>query len=375
MLSSEAGLTYVHELHYSNGAVYRGQIKSVEKLRKERTERDIMSPSASRNSYISQSNTALLNEQDRHSSVVNKNPPTLDSTTSKEPDQKKPSTASNTFIERNEYASAGKVGERGSFGGNQPNHLMMQSPSVVSQPGTRMESVYGDEMDDGTRGVRHGFGVQVWQDGAKYKGQWQNNKAHGKGTFWHADGDFYEGEFRNDKSNGYGVFHCTDGTVYEGVWLDDIQHGAGQAHWPDGSSYIGHYMEGRRHGIGTYKWTNGNSYSGEWADNAMNGFGTYEWADGRKYEGYWSKNFMHGQGVYSWPDGRKYDGEYENDQKNGKGSFYWPDGRMYSGGWRQGKQHGEATFTAASGEKRMGIWEEGKRIGWINDFNSSQGNV
>ena len=82
---------------------------------------------------------------------------------------------------------------------------------------------------------------------------------------------------------------------------------------------------------------------------------------------------MHGQGVYSWPDGRKYDGEYENDQKNGKGSFYWPDGRMYCGGWRQGKQHGEATFTAPSGEKRMGVWQEGKRIGWVNEFNSSQG--
>lgn len=62
MLSNEAGLTYVHELHYSNGAVYRGQIKSVDKLRKERTEKDIMSASASRNSYISQSNT-LINEQ------------------------------------------------------------------------------------------------------------------------------------------------------------------------------------------------------------------------------------------------------------------------------------------------------------------------
>ena len=30
-------------------------------------------------------------------------------------------------------------------------------------------------------------------------------------------------------------------------------------------------------------------------------------------------------------------------------------------------------FTAPSGEKRMGVWEEGKRIGWVNEFNSSQG--
>ena len=29
-LSDELGLIYVHELQYSNGAVYRGQIKSIE---------------------------------------------------------------------------------------------------------------------------------------------------------------------------------------------------------------------------------------------------------------------------------------------------------------------------------------------------------
>ncbi len=51
MLSDEPDLLYVHELQYSNGAVYRGQIKSVEKLRKEREE--TLNPSASRNSYAS----------------------------------------------------------------------------------------------------------------------------------------------------------------------------------------------------------------------------------------------------------------------------------------------------------------------------------
>ena len=41
MLSDEPGLKYVHELQYSNGAVYRGQIKSVEKLRQERASEGI----------------------------------------------------------------------------------------------------------------------------------------------------------------------------------------------------------------------------------------------------------------------------------------------------------------------------------------------
>ena len=30
--------------------------------------------------------------------------------------------------------------------------------------------------------VRWGFGVQVWPDGAKYEGLWENGKANGAGT-------------------------------------------------------------------------------------------------------------------------------------------------------------------------------------------------
>jgi hypothetical protein len=36
----------------------------------------------------------------------------------------------------------------------------------------------------------------VWPDGAKYEGQWENDKANGKGTFWHVDGDIFEGKIQ-----------------------------------------------------------------------------------------------------------------------------------------------------------------------------------
>lgn len=119
-LSSEVGLVYIHELHYANGAIYKGQIKPLKKD-------DV------------QSGSFLTEEEEQ--------------------------------------------------------------------------------------GIRHGFGIQVWPDGAKYKGQWVENRAQGKGTFWHADGDLFEGEFKDDKSNGYGVYTCADKTKYEGMWTDDIQHG------------------------------------------------------------------------------------------------------------------------------------------------------
>ena len=58
-------------------------------------------------------------------------------------------------------------------------------------------------------GIRDGYGVQVWKDGAKYEGyiiviiiwsiylcligEWKNNKAEGKGKFYHVDGDIFDG--------------------------------------------------------------------------------------------------------------------------------------------------------------------------------------
>jgi hypothetical protein len=71
-------------------------------------------------------------------------------------------------------------------------------------------------------GMRHGHGVQVWPDGARYEGEWSKNQANGKGKFWHADGDIYEGDWRDDKANGYGVYIHVNGARYEGYWKNDL---------------------------------------------------------------------------------------------------------------------------------------------------------
>ena len=70
--------------------------------------------------------------------------------------------------------------------------------------------------------VRHGYGVQVWPDGAKYEGAWKNNKAHGQGVFWHVYGDKYEGDWKRDKAHGYGKYIHSNGATYEGDWRFDL---------------------------------------------------------------------------------------------------------------------------------------------------------
>jgi len=85
--------------------------------------------------------------------------------------------------------------------------------------------------------IKMGWGTQVWPDGGKYEGEWQNNRANGKGQFWHADGDVYEGNWKDDKANGYGLYQHADGARYLGEWKDDMQHGSGVETWADGSKY------------------------------------------------------------------------------------------------------------------------------------------
>ena len=107
------------------------------------------------------------------------------------------------------------------------------------------KTIYYGEWDI-DKNVRHGRGIQIWPDGAKYTGYWKDDKAEGKGKLLHADGDIYEGDWLNDKPNGYGVYTHSDGTKYEGEWENDQQSGIGKEYWPDGAIYEGQYKDGKK---------------------------------------------------------------------------------------------------------------------------------
>ncbi|OMJ82628.1 hypothetical protein SteCoe_16608 [Stentor coeruleus] len=211
---------------------------------------------------------------------------------------------------------------------------------------------------------RHGFGIQIWNDGSKYEGEWRMDKANGCGRLIHADGDVYEGRWKDDKAHGYGVYIHTDGARYEGNWENDKQHGQGAETWTDGARYEGSYKNGKKEGRGKFSWADGSMYEGEFYDNNIDGVGVYVWGDGRRYEGQWKANKMHGQGIFSWSDGRSYSGEYFDDKKHGYGVFMWPDGRKYEGQWANGKQQGKGIYTNSDGTVKEGEWKDGKRIKW-----------
>jgi len=133
-------------------------------------------------------------------------------------------------------------------------------------------SIYYGEWMKGTKN-KHGRGIQLWEDGTRYEGYFQFNKANLKGRLLHSDGDVYEGNWLNGKAEGFGVYKHIDGSVYKGNWKQDKQNGKGQENWPDNSYYKGEYFMGKKQGVGKFFWADGSMYEGEFENNLIEGKG------------------------------------------------------------------------------------------------------
>jgi len=68
------------------------------------------------------------------------------------------------------------------------------------------------KIGEGKELIRHGRGIQIWKDGAKYEGEFKNGKAEGPGIFYHANGDVYDGMFKQGKASGQGVYSHAGGS-------------------------------------------------------------------------------------------------------------------------------------------------------------------
>ena len=46
--------------------------------------------------------------------------------------------------------------------------------------------------------MKNGKGIQIWQDGKIYEGQWYDNQIQGVGRMIFENGDTYEGNFKQN---------------------------------------------------------------------------------------------------------------------------------------------------------------------------------
>ncbi|KDO35164.1 hypothetical protein SPRG_00010 [Saprolegnia parasitica CBS 223.65] len=101
-------------------------------------------------------------------------------------------------------------------------------------------------------GKRTGRGCMQWLDRAEtYDGEWLEDQQHGCGVQTWKVGKRknrehrYEGEFANGVRDGYGVFYYANGARYEGHWEDNVKHGLGLFFFEDGTIYEGEFDNDR----------------------------------------------------------------------------------------------------------------------------------
>ena len=160
-------------------------------------------------------------------------------------------------------------------------------------------------------GKREQNGVMIYKNGAKYEGEWKNDKKDGKGVFTSPHyyncrknvGMKYEGEFKDGKFEGYGITTYTNGDKYEGEWKNNKQYGHGTVSYFDGKKYSGEWKDGKFEGIGIFYLKNGEKYEGRFVNNKYNGYGKYFYIDGSYLEGIFRNDHPKGNCLLHKNDG------------------------------------------------------------------------
>mgnify|MGYP002352924332 CR=1 FL=1 len=87
-----------------------------------------------------------------------------------------------------------------------------------------------------------GRGVEMWNDGRKYDGEFKNGKKDGEGTFEWPNGNKYIGSWRNGKQHGMGVWldAAEGGVKKQGEWVNGKR-----ARWISGMEMISQSSPGK----------------------------------------------------------------------------------------------------------------------------------
>lgn len=72
-----------------------------------------------------------------------------------------------------------------------------------------------------------GFGVYVWNDGARYEGNFVEGKRNGEGVYYYSKGSKYVGTQENDRRHGWGTYYYASGSKYVGEWVYETKEGRG----------------------------------------------------------------------------------------------------------------------------------------------------
>lgn len=133
------------------------------------------------------------------------------------------------------------------------------------------------------------WGLEVFNTGDKYLGEWQDNEPNGQGTYNSTAGDKFVGEFKQGKPNGY-LTHT----------------------YPNGDQNIGYWANGKWDGSGVFKYATGGTLSGKFKDGELPDSSSCG-SDGTCDTGTFKRGKLHGIGTRNFSNGDQYYGEFIED--------------------------------------------------------------
>jgi hypothetical protein len=132
--------------------------------------------------------------------------------------------------------------------------------------------------------MKHGFGIQVYENGDKYEGGWHENTRNGQGTLWVRDQKKslrrrYTGDWLSDMKEGRGTMFYENEDRYDGYWSQNQPTGEGRMIYSNGDVYVGQWSFGKRSGYGALTKRNGDHFEGNWVNDKREGQGSYFFAE------------------------------------------------------------------------------------------------
>lgn len=117
--------------------------------------------------------------------------------------------------------------------------------------------------------MKSGEGLQKWEDGTYYLGEFENDQKNGMGNMFYVNGNLYKGSYLRNKMDGVGYYTWADGKYYYGGYKNDLKDGFG-IYFNGRGKFEGFFKEGKMHGKGSYFEKKNNA--------TINGF----WEEGKK---------------------------------------------------------------------------------------------
>ncbi len=120
-------------------------------------------------------------------------------------------------------------------------------------------------------GFASGPGVTQWIEdgvpGERTEGARVAGHLQGRGVQFFENGDRFDGEWKDDRKSGQGTYKAANGLTYVGGFKDDVFDGMGTLDDGAGYRYVGEWKAGRRNGVGTATFKDGSRYVGRWVDD------------------------------------------------------------------------------------------------------------